>query len=43
MLNRPTAMPACASSIQLRRRPSRRCSSGKGNRSTTGAQKNLIE
>ncbi len=43
MLNSPTAIPTCASSIQLRRRPSMRCSTGKGSRSTTGAQKNLIE
>ena len=34
-------MPICASSIQLRRRPRNRPSTGSRSRSTTGAQKNL--
>ena len=40
---RPTAIPHWASSIQERRRPSARVSSGIGSRSTTGAQKTLME
>ena len=35
--------PSCASSIQARRRPSRADSSGRGSRSTSGAQTNLKE
>jgi hypothetical protein len=34
-------MPTWAASIQLRRRPSSRSSSGSGRRSTSGAQANL--
>ena len=43
MPSRPPAMPACASSIQERRRPSQRVSSGSGTRSTTGDHTNLKE
>jgi hypothetical protein len=43
MLASPTAMPACAISIQLRRRPSSRPRIGSSSRSTTGAQKNFTE
>jgi len=40
---RPAAIIAWASSIQPRRWPKVRVSSGRARRSTTGAQKNLIE
>ena len=43
MASKPRAIPHCAGSIQPRRRPRSRVSSGKGKRSTTGAQKTLIE
>src|SRR5262245_24227583 len=38
-----TAMPACASSIQLRRLPNIRVRKGSGTRSTMGDQRNLKE
>ncbi len=43
MLKRQMTMHACATSIQLRRRPSQRVRKGTGTRSTTGAQRNLKE
>ena len=43
MASRPAAIPDWASSIQLRRRPSRPVSTGRGVRSTTGAQITLME
>ena len=39
----PRPMPIMAKSIQLRRLPMARVKNGSGRRSTTGAQKNLIE
>ncbi len=42
-LSNPKPIPNCASSIQLRRRPSTRVSSGSGTRSTTGAHRNFSE
>ena len=39
----PAMIPACASSIQLRRLPSSAVRSGSGRRSITGAQSTLIE
>ena len=41
--NNPAAIPSWAISIQLLRRPRARVISGNGRRSTSGAQKNLIE